>query len=666
MLFCAVFLTQLLMAQTTDFESFIAGSVHYQGVGATTTSPGGYTIPDPYGSLWTVADEWGFTPSTPFDEEVMDDGTGNMVWRVSNAVTTTGFSNIPFSPVSVLPAGETLSDLWNNRGDNHTTPENPPLSRATAGTSHFRGSFKFKSATGLPQNGLSINISPAPKQSNIRQSFISISDNGTTGLDIGFFDTDASGGFNGTTIATDLSYNDWHEIDIYITFVDGLNPDDSGNDVVVILLNGTEIHTGTTWETYYESLPSTFPQAPYAVDALMFRLSGTAQLGNFGNGFFIDDVTVSNESYPLVFPVMVYESDGITFKSGHATIQAAIDAADPGDVIEVAAGTYEENINLSGTSNLTLKGPFADISACDLARDGTGEAVIQGTVTVSESNALAFFVLDGFTIESGTSTGINNVRLEGGGIYNNIIRGDWLSGNSPNNRGISTASSSPVVSQSWTLQGNNIAGYRFGISLDGNSQLSSANILENCVSDCQRGIQSQAAFHSGTPDIVIEANEFDGNEQGIRLAGGYTAVQKNLIQNCSVFGIRPGVDGAAMDNLSIVNNIVDDTPLALSFDQVPSSTVDLVITENAFLNVSGSTIFANFDFDAPCNWFGTDDASTILASISGSGNVDVQSFLTSGSDSGNNAPGFDPTGDCDGCTGGIVTNLNTSETYCSI
>lgn len=80
-------------AQSTTFESFSLGTVHYQGPGTTvnTGPPGNYTIPSPYGSLWTIADEWGQSVGS-FDQAIKDDGTGNKVWRMSNAVTTGGGS----------------------------------------------------------------------------------------------------------------------------------------------------------------------------------------------------------------------------------------------------------------------------------------------------------------------------------------------------------------------------------------------------------------------------------------------------------------------------------------------------------------------------------------------------------------------------------------------
>ena len=86
----------LLQASVIDFEGFTPGTVNGQ-------------------SGWTVEDSFG-NSTTAFDQEVVDDGSGNMVWRLSNAVTTGGFSDQPFSQTAAQVAGETGSALWNDYG----------------------------------------------------------------------------------------------------------------------------------------------------------------------------------------------------------------------------------------------------------------------------------------------------------------------------------------------------------------------------------------------------------------------------------------------------------------------------------------------------------------------------------------------------------------------
>jgi len=47
-------MAQCIPTQFTDFTSFTTGTVNYQGPGCTIVTGNGYTIPNPYGSLWTV------------------------------------------------------------------------------------------------------------------------------------------------------------------------------------------------------------------------------------------------------------------------------------------------------------------------------------------------------------------------------------------------------------------------------------------------------------------------------------------------------------------------------------------------------------------------------------------------------------------------------------
>jgi hypothetical protein len=83
----------------------------------------------------------------------------------------------------------------------------------------------------------------------------------------------------------------------------------------------------------------------------------------------------------------------------YTTIQAAIDAATAGDVIQVAPGTYSENIVVN--KSVTLKGAQFGVKATGSARSG-GETIIDGTgnsssfvVTIEADNV----TIDGFKVE---------------------------------------------------------------------------------------------------------------------------------------------------------------------------------------------------------------------------------------------------------------------------
>ena len=249
-------------------------------------------------TLGSIDGQQGWSVSNPdFDQEIVDDN-GNVVWRLSNESTTESFGDHPFTPASGLIAGESTAE--------HPSGNGPVTNR-------FIAAFDFQSATGAAQPGLAVSVSPDTGIGG-RQSFVSIRDNGTDGLNLVFFDTvnndpnvNPNGGFRSTTIATGLAYDQVYRLGFEITFVDGIvdNGDGSfsGNDIVEIYLDEQLIHTGTTWESFYwTSTLNLTPPTIVAIDSLLFRLAGTAAPANAGNGFFIDHVFISNETDRLILP----------------------------------------------------------------------------------------------------------------------------------------------------------------------------------------------------------------------------------------------------------------------------------------------------------------------------------------------------------------------------
>ncbi|MFW6146536.1 MAG: PEP-CTERM sorting domain-containing protein [Planctomycetota bacterium] len=281
----------------TDFEGFTPGPINGQE---------GWTTVDQWGN-----DAWGNT-GTSFDEAIVDDGTGNLAWRVSNAVTTGGLSGQPFTPVAGAVAGETSSALWNDRGPDHTQPLSPPLPGAYATTPYFYGAFDFRSATGGPQSGLAVSVSPSAKQFDGRMSYVQVVDDGANGFDLFFYETGKTTDPWGASsdwveIASDLSYTALHSVEIYMTFVDGL-ADVGGelysNDTVSVLVNGAPVHTGGSWETYFKGSDPYGTGGNHAVDSMTFALRGTAAPGTLGNGFHIENVEVSNIPEPATMALL--------------------------------------------------------------------------------------------------------------------------------------------------------------------------------------------------------------------------------------------------------------------------------------------------------------------------------------------------------------------------
>lgn len=134
----------------TDFDSFTVG-ISVDGQGG-----------------WGASGSW--------DEEVFDDA-GNEVWRVSNASTAGSFGDMPFAPRPGGIVADAVTDPVNSNPGNFA-------GESSTGANHngMRSEFDFISATGAPQAGLRITISPDNGQ-GARQGFVSIDDTGA-GFDI--------------------------------------------------------------------------------------------------------------------------------------------------------------------------------------------------------------------------------------------------------------------------------------------------------------------------------------------------------------------------------------------------------------------------------------------------------------------------------------------------
>lgn len=275
----------------TDFESFTVNDTINQ-----------YTDEALRGQTWSADDEWVGSPGS-FDEEIVSTGGGNQGWRISAAQGSGGFSAKPWSP-SVAAVGEPGSHLWNDRGSDHTSPLDPPNENGSPAYSRFSASFDFWSATGTTQDGMFMSISPGPRQSSFRQSYIGLdADDDTAGIDIGFYETVAGGSFQFHQVATNLDPSLAHNVRMDIAFYDGINGDGTGNDEVNVYVDGVLALTGvSTWETYYRNT-SAFSDTPeVAVDSLLFNVTGSAS-GTSGGGFVFDNVQLAAVPEPATIAI---------------------------------------------------------------------------------------------------------------------------------------------------------------------------------------------------------------------------------------------------------------------------------------------------------------------------------------------------------------------------
>jgi hypothetical protein len=206
------------------------------------------------------------------------------------------------------------------------------------------------------------------------------------------------------------------------------------------------------------------------------------------------------------------------------TIQAAIDAAENGDTIEVAAGTYAENVDV--TKPVTLLGPNAGV-----AGNGTrvAEAIIQGTsaswVSLYVEPNIPGVTIDGFKFDganlvdptytvgvAGDSSGLtvqNNVfvnhdgmAIMTSGVYTEDDGETWKY-----DKWLTDILIKDNLITNTTLS---TSGYNFGIYF----QSSLGTVSGNVVTNMRNGIQVQPYWN--TPGGgVISGNTFEAYRTGI-------------------------------------------------------------------------------------------------------------------------------------------------------
>lgn len=194
--------------------------------------------------------------------------------RLDNAVTSGSFGDQTFSPGLTSPAGESLAN------------------------NHFEASFDIGSTLDTVQPGLFLSVSPDDGTGG-RMSYAGFQDE-LDGIHVIFYDATDPGplgtvaSFNSTDVAT-INRTSAHSIKFSIDYVSG-----PANDVVKLYVDNVLVHTGTTWEDYYRYDPEQLGNGNVVptTSKLIFREGGTAAEGTSGNGYLVDNVSLSSGPIP--------------------------------------------------------------------------------------------------------------------------------------------------------------------------------------------------------------------------------------------------------------------------------------------------------------------------------------------------------------------------------
>jgi parallel beta-helix repeat protein len=239
------------------------------------------------------------------------------------------------------------------------------------------------------------------------------------------------------------------------------------------------------------------------------------------------------------------------------TIQAAVDAANPGDMVRVPPGTYHENV-LVTKDNITIEGSLGAIL------DGTGLPGSSG-ITVRSLTPLARingFRLTGLQIQNYSRNGVilvrvDNYQIDHGRYVNNAAYGIF-----------------PIRSSQGLIEFNHVSGSNdTGIYI---GQSSDAVIQNNHVTDCTVGINVEVSS-----SITVQNNKVMENSVGMFAA------------------VLPGLSVTETTNIQIIGNLFSKnnrpnpvTDPADILSQLPSG-VGLLIFGADHVTVTGNKVSGN-------------------------------------------------------------------------
>jgi parallel beta-helix repeat protein len=208
----------------------------------------------------------------------------------------------------------------------------------------------------------------------------------------------------------------------------------------------------------------------------------------------------------VVSPAVALAGDTIVVTT---TIQAAVDAAQPGDTIRVPPGTYRESV-LVDKSHLTIVGSRAAIIDAEGFRTGirvgTGRISRDGPVPTCPPLAVTGFTLRGLTIKhAGFSgvflIGVDGYRLTGTRYLDNPVYGPF-----------------PVCSRNGLIDFNQVVGggSAVGPSLDTGIYVGDddqVTVRNNSVTNYVIGVVVENTIHATVRDNLLK-----GNTAGIYVA----------------------------------------------------------------------------------------------------------------------------------------------------
>jgi len=289
----------------------------------------------------------------------------------------------------------------------------------------------------------------------------------------------------------------------------------------------------------------------------------------------------------------------------YQTIQSAIDAASSGDTINVAAGTYNENLTID-VENLVLQGPNAGVSG-DSSR--VAEAVIKPSTGDIINITVAGVSVDGFKLDGSEQAGaFNGIDLNGpdANILNNRIIGNAVGA------------------------GNNVHTlFPLGIRFNGGGIVDTDNAL---IQGNYFTLLHTAVFNQYSTGVVIDTNTFEDVRSSNANNGvaDVTYTGNVYINSWNGPSFGSGISDSIGGFVIIENNTFGINNIAVNireYDGVGGFPEDTSINSNDFSGTVGTGIDNSSGevIDATSNWWGS--ANPDFDAIT-SGDVTVAPWFT--------------------------------------